>query len=288
LEGVLRIAVTGATGQVGGQVVRLLAAEQPHQVVALSRRGLPSGQWPERVSARAADYADPQALGTALRGSDTLVFVSSDGPVAEVMVHHRNVIRAARDSGVAHIVALSGLDADLSSPFCYAVSYGYTEQLLAESGCPVSIARASIYTEFFLGFLVRSRASGQLRLPAADGRISLVSRADVARCLAALAVAPASGRHHDITGPQSLDLAKIAALATREWDTPLEYARITPSEHCAEMAIAGEDPWWMYAYSTMFASIREQRWAAVSDEVDRLTGCSPTPVHETLASYRTA
>ena len=284
----MRIAVTGATGQVGGQVMRLLAAEQPHQVVALSRRGLPSGQWPERVSARAADYADPQALGAALRGADTLVFVSSDGPVAEVMVHHRNVIRAARDSGVAHIVALSGLDADLSSPFCYAVSYGYTEQLLAESGCPVSIARASIYTEFFLGFLVRSRASGQLRLPAADGRISLVSRADVARCLAALAVAPASGRYHDITGPQSLDLAKIAALATREWGTPLEYARITPSEHCAEMAIAGEDPWWMYAYSTMFASIREQRWAAVSDEVDRLTGCSPTPVHETLASYRTA
>jgi NAD(P)H dehydrogenase (quinone) len=288
LEGVLRIAVTGATGQVGGQVVRLLAAEQPHQVVALCRRGLPSGQWPARVSARAADYADPQALGAALRGADTLVFVSSDGPVADVMVHHRNVIRAARDSGVAHIVALSGLDADLSSPFCYAVSYGYTEQLLAESGCPVSIARASIYSEFFLGFLARSRASGQLRLPAADGRISLVSRADVARCLAALAVAPPSGRHHDITGPQSLDLAKIAALATREWGTLLEYVAITPSEHCAEMATAGEDPWWMYAYSTMFASIREQRWVAVSDEVHRLTGCWPTPVHETLASYRTA
>ena len=131
----MRIAVTGASGQIGGQVVRLLAGEQAHQVVALSRRVLPSGGWPPGVSARAAGYADPEALSTALRDVDTLVFVSSDGPVAQVMVHHHNVIRAARASGVAHIVALSGLDADPFSPFCYAVSYGYTERLLAGSGC---------------------------------------------------------------------------------------------------------------------------------------------------------
>jgi NAD(P)H dehydrogenase (quinone) len=60
------------------------------------------------------------------------------------------------------------------------------------------------------------------------------------------------------------------------------------AEHWVEMAIAGEDPWWMYAYSTMFASIREQRWAAVSDEVHRLTGCLPVPVRKTLARYKTA
>ena len=100
----MRIAVTGASGRIGGQVVRLLAAGQPHQVVALSRRGLLPGRWPPSVSARAADYADPQALGAVLRNVDTLVFVSSDGPVAEVMVHHQNVIRAAgaRASAARH------------------------------------------------------------------------------------------------------------------------------------------------------------------------------------------
>jgi NAD(P)H dehydrogenase (quinone) len=170
--------------------------------------------------------------GAAPHSAGTLVFVSSDGPVAEVMVHYRNVIRAAGDSGVARSVALSRLDADPSSPSCHAVSYGYTEQLAAEGGRPVSIARASIYSEFFPGLLARSRTSGQLRLPAADGRILLVCRADVARCLAPLAVAPASGHHHDIAGPESPDLATIAASAARQWGTPLEYAGITPSEHC--------------------------------------------------------
>jgi NAD(P)H dehydrogenase (quinone) len=47
-------------------------------------------------------------------------------------------------------------------------------------------------------------------------------------------VAPASGRHHDITGPESADLATIAASAARQSGTPLEYAGITPSEHCGD------------------------------------------------------
>jgi NAD(P)-dependent dehydrogenase (short-subunit alcohol dehydrogenase family) len=61
----MRIAVTGASGQIGSQVVRLLAGEQAHQVVALSRRVLPditqhSAQGPPLCTATAdpADLAD--------------------------------------------------------------------------------------------------------------------------------------------------------------------------------------------------------------------------------------
>jgi len=279
----MRIAVTGASGQIGGEVVRLLAAGQQHEVVALMRRPPAAGQFPDAVQARKADYADEQALAAALDGVARLVLVSSDGPVADVIVHHRNVIRAAARRGVAHIVALSGLDASLDSPFCYAVGYGYTEQLLAESGCSVSLARASIYTEFFLAFLTRARASGQLRLPAADGRVSFVSRDDVARSLAALATAPPASRPQEITGPEALDLTALAALAQKEWATPVEYTPITPAGLVADLAAGGEDPWWIYAYSSMFASIRDHRWAAVSADTERLTGVPPTPVRTILA-----
>ena len=182
-------------------------------------------------------------------------------------------------------MALSGLDASLDSPFCYAVGYGYTEQLLAESGCSVSLARASIYTEFFLAFLTRARASGQLRLPAADGRVSFVSRDDVARSLAALATAPPASRPQEITGPEALDLAALAALAQKEWATPVEYTPITPAGLVADLAAGGEDPWWIYAYSSMFASIRDHRWATVTTDTERLTGAKPTPVSTILARH---
>jgi NAD(P)H dehydrogenase (quinone) len=281
----LRIAVTGAGGRLGGQVVELLAAEEEHQVVALTRREARSDRRLPHVSMAAADYSDSTALRGALREVDTLVFVSSDGEAAQLLLHHHNVVQAAAAGGVTHVVALSSLDADLTSPFCYAVTNRHTEEILHDSGCSVSIARASIFTEFFMQWLTRARSSGQIRVPAAHGRISLVSRSDVGRCLAALALAAPTGRHHDITGPESLDLATIAALTEQQWRTPVQYVDLTPTEHCIEMARAAVAPWWLYAFSTMFASVREQRWAAVSAEVAHLTGRPPTSFRDVLARH---
>ena len=115
----LRIAVTGAGGRLDGQVVRILASEPAHDVVAVSRRAPPTEPDLAHICVRIADYEDPAALAAAPKGVETHVFVSCDGPTAQVVVHHQNVIRAAAASGVGHLVALSGLDADPESPFCY-------------------------------------------------------------------------------------------------------------------------------------------------------------------------
>ncbi|WP_167485353.1 NAD(P)H-binding protein [Nocardia terpenica] len=277
----MRIAVTGATGRLGAQVIEILAAS--HDVVAVSRRPAPAVSDGTRLRAAVADYADLASLRTALHGVDTLVLISSDGEAVHVLRHHQNMIQAATDCGVGHIVALSGLDADPASPFCYAMSYGYTEQMLHNSGCAVSIARASIFTEFFIQFLTAARVTTEVRLPAADGRISLVSRADVGRCLAALAVDAPTGRHCDLTGPESLNLAAIASLAAQRWGTPVKYVDLTPADHLVQMALSGLESWWCYAFSTMFDSVREQRWAGVSSEVLRLTGQPPAAFRDMLA-----
>jgi NAD(P)H dehydrogenase (quinone) len=277
----VRIAVTGAGGRLGGHVVQLLATRTDHHVVAVTRRDI---AWPsDRVSGKLADYRDLPALRAALEEVHTLVFVSSDGDATKLLWHHENVVRAAVASGVANVVVLSSVDADIESPFCYAVTNGRTEQMVLESGRPFSVVRASIFTEFFLELLNPASANGQMRLPAGDGRVSLVSRADVGRCLAALAAGPPTGRCHDVTGPESLDLPALAELTAREWRAPVRYVDIPRGEYCTSMAVARVDPWWMYAFSTMFDSIREQRWDLVTDEVQRLTGRTPTSVEEVLA-----
>src|SRR5690606_35509702 len=67
----MRIAVTGAAGGLGGRVVGLLAERGDVDVVAMTRRSLPVGAFPARVSVAVADYADPPALRAALKGVDT-------------------------------------------------------------------------------------------------------------------------------------------------------------------------------------------------------------------------
>ncbi len=265
----MRIAVTGGTGRIGGLAVRLLTDDGRHDVVPLSSRTAP--------------YDDPAALRAALDGVDTLVFVSSDGEAARVVVHHRNVLDAATWCGVGHVVQLSGLDADVSSPFCYAFTNGDTERRLRASGLRYSIVRAGLFTEFFLDLIRRAGtatggADAMVALPAADGRVSLVARSDVAHCLAALALHEPTNGHHDVTGPESLTVEAVAkAVGYR-------YADTAPAGFAAALLRLGEEPWWTYAYTSMFESIRQGRWAATSGAVAELTGREPLSLRDVLNS----
>ena len=227
----MRIAVTGATGRLGRQVVERLGDAD---VV--------------RLSSANANYDDPQALRRAMPGADKLVFISSDGEAVKVLLHHQNVIAAAIEARVKHVILLSGVDADVGSPFCYAHTNGVTEAILRESGLDFSICRAALFTEFFMALVQQTGA----RLPMGEGRITLIPRAKIAKSLAALALSEPTGTHQDTTGPRTVTIEDLGG------------TDVTPAEFIAELARHGEEPWWIYAYASMFESIRQQRWATLS------------------------
>ncbi|MBV9831082.1 MAG: NmrA family NAD(P)-binding protein, partial [Marmoricola sp.] len=96
------VAVTGATGAVGGQVARLLAeAGVPQRLLARSPERLPR-----------LEYAEPRAFGgygdragtvSALEGVSTLFMVSAE-EAADRLAQHRAFVDAAVSAGVQHVV----------------------------------------------------------------------------------------------------------------------------------------------------------------------------------------
>lgn len=248
------IGVTGATGAVGGAVVaELVAAGRPVVAVVRDATRVPSG-----VASRVADYADRRALEEALGGLHTLVFVSSDGEADRMLSHHLNVVGAAVAAGVRRIVYLSSLDVATDSPFCYAWVHGDTEAALRASGIPSVIVRAGLYAEFLDSLARLAIVDGELRLPLATGRITPISRSEVALALAAAALDEAGPEVREITGAESVDLAGLATgLGVRSPATPP-----TLAEFQNLLLAQGIEPWWIYAYTTLVQALAEDRFAA--------------------------
>lgn len=260
------IGVTGASGGVGSRVVRaLLDRPEPPAVIALARR-------PVAVAAtevRRADYDDAASLRRAFAGLDTLVFISSDGVVETMGRHHEHVVAAAIDAGLPHVVYTSIVDIAPDSRFYYSAGHQDTEAWLRASGIPCCFARTSIFADFFVEtWLEPARATGTLAVNAGAGEMSLVTRDDTAAALAAVAADRVEGVI-DVTGPEALTAAQISSSGG------VAYEALDDEEYRRRLTADGNPGWLVNAFSSMFRSVVEGRFAVVSDDVARLTGRPP-------------
>lgn len=144
-----RILLTGATGYVGGRLLRALES-RGHRVRCLARR-------PEVLAGRvglsteivAGDVLDRTSLETALRGVDAAYYmVHSMGSRGSFVEADRqaaaNFGQAARAAGVERIIYLGGLGNDQGELSAHLRSRQEVGEVLRESGVPVLEFRASV------------------------------------------------------------------------------------------------------------------------------------------------
>jgi uncharacterized protein YbjT (DUF2867 family) len=196
----MKVSVIGASGLIGTKVVDILTS-QGHQVVAASRS---SG----------VDVLTGDGLGDALTAANVLVDVTNspsfeDDPVLEFFTTSTtNLVAAAKAAGVGHYVALSIVGVDGLPGSGYMRAKVVQEKLIAESGLPYSIVRATQFEEFADGIIASMTEGDTVRVP--DALIQPIAADDVAAAVARAAVAEPLGGTVDIGGPDKITFADLA------------------------------------------------------------------------------
>lgn len=273
------LAVTGATGRLGGRVARLLAERGLGQRLLVrdpSRAPRLTGAEVVRCP-----YEDSEDTRAALAGVDVLLMVSA-AESADRLDQHRGLVDAAAAAGVRHVVYPSFMGAAADAGFTLARDHGATEDHLRASGMRTTMLCDCFYADVFPLFATDGVIAG----PAGDGRVAAVAIADVARVAADVLAAPESheGRVYELTGPEALTLDEMADAITRATGRPTRYREETLEEAYASRSGYGAPPWQVDAWVSTYTAIRDGELERVTDDVAQVTGRPPLTVEQALRS----
>ncbi|SNS68513.1 Uncharacterized conserved protein YbjT, contains NAD(P)-binding and DUF2867 domains [Geodermatophilus pulveris] len=265
------VAVTGATGGLGGRVARILAGTGVAQRL-LVRDPSRAPRVPGATTA-VATFGDRAAVRQALTGVPTVLMVSAS-ETPDRLDQHRAFVDAAVDAGVRHLVYVSFLGAAPDATFTLARDHWATEQHVRASGLSATFLRDNLYADFLPALVGED---GVIRGPAGDGRVSAVARDDVAEVAAVVLRDPGAhvGRTHDLTGPAALTLAEVADTLTAATGRAVTYHAETVQEAYASRAATGAPDWQVDAWVSTYTAIAAGEMAAVSTAVADVTGRPP-------------
>jgi uncharacterized protein YbjT (DUF2867 family) len=231
------ILVTGATGKVGSEAVRLLR-ERGVPVRALVRD--PHSAGAGALSAIGAevvegDFEKAATLDAALTGVTSVILVSPAVPAQEL-----NVVGRAARAGVAHITKITS-KASADSPIARRRGQAEIEAGLAASAIGHTLLRGNGYMQNILALApVIARTNG-FASSAADGRIGLVDARDIAAVAVTTATAPAghAGKTYWLSGPSLITYAEVAAVLTKLIGRPITFRSQTADQDRESMIAAG-------------------------------------------------
>ena len=270
-----RIVVTGATGTVGGAVVRHLAA--------LGAEALAAARRPERVrlppSATAVrfDFDEPATVAPALAGADGL-FLMRPPAVTDAARVLGPVIDAAEAAGVRRIAFLSVLGAD-KNPW---LPHRAVETRLDRSTQHTLRLRAGYFMQNLSEVHAADVRAGEIVVPAGNGRTAFVDADDVgeaaARWLAEQVADPAllDATALDLTGAEALTYGEVAALLADVLGRPVVYRRPGVVAFLRRALARPDERAMAWVMAGLYTTARLGLAARVAPDLARVLGRAPT------------
>jgi uncharacterized protein YbjT (DUF2867 family) len=226
------ILVTGATGNIGGEVVRALAGAG-EEVRGLIRRDEDRSRLPAGVEGVVGDLNRPETLSSALAGVRGVHLLSGyqdmPGLLAEI-----------RRAGVEHVVLQSSSSVpggDMSN--AVARYHILSEAAVRESGVAWTFLQPNSFMSNTFQWLPQLQAGDVVRAAFPDVRVATIDPVDVAAVSAqALTSKGHEGRSYRLSGPESLLPGDRVAVLAEVLGRDLRFEGQSDAEARAEMSEA--------------------------------------------------
>lgn len=273
-----RILVVGASGTVGSELSRLLAAQGETVIKATSRQ-------PSAADQVQLDLVNQTGLKAAFEGIERAFFLSPPGHANQEALL-APLIDEAKALGLKKVVLMTamGADADENLPLRKA------ERRLEASGLAYNIIRPNWFMQNFnTVWLQGIQTAGQIFLPVGDAKGSFIDARDIAAVVARLLTSDAfANRDFDLTGSRSLDHAEVAAILTQATGKPIGFTDITPEAMLQGLLGAGVPKDYADILVLILGHFKAGYAERTTDAVLQITGQAPRTIEQYAQDYRTS
>ena len=279
----MKVLVTGATGTVGGELVKALLQRGAH-VRAFTRKQPKPGTFPGAVEVALGDLTDPVSVAEAIKGVDALFLLT--GNVADEFTQALTAYGLAKKAGLKHVTYLSVYKADqfLEVPH-FAAKYAVEEAIRA-GGIPYTILRPGYFVQNERRLKPVLTGPGLYPVPAGSQGLAAVDVRDIAEVAAiSLTEEGHKGETYDLVSSELLSGPSAAATWSKLLGKEITYTGHGDFDGFeAQLRKTGSPSWLAYDLRLMFQGFVERGFRNTEDQTARfaaLLGHQP----RTYSSY---
>lgn len=280
----MKIAVTGATGHLGGQVIAQLNKRiNEKSIVALVHNKNHAQKLIEDgFEIREIDFQNEASLQKAFVGIDTLIYVASKTySVLDRVKELENVLAAMKVNSIKNLVAMSFIADQEDNPFVMSPFYGYLPRRLAGTDLNYAIAKNALYADPLVPYLPELIQRKSLIYPVGKQAMSFISLEDSAEAMADMALTPdilVSRKSYLLTQSRSYTMPELGKIMTKVTGHEIGYHPVSVEEFGKIYASEGDGS----ELASMYAGGAMGYLHGLSDAFAHITGHEPETMEHFL------
>lgn len=277
-----KILITGATGNVGLEVIKsLLNTQTPNTIIAgvrnIDRAKITLKDY-QAIQYVRFDFENPSTFDAALDGIDT-VFLLRPPHISDIDKYFKPLIESLKNQNISEVIFLSVQGADKSK----VIPHNKIERLISDSGLNFIFLRPSYFMQNLTTTLINDiQERREIVLPSGKAKFNWIDIQNIGEVATKLInnFQTYSNRAYDLTGLENENFAKVTSLINKAIKSPISYKSVNPISFYQIKKRQGFSGGLIIVMILLHFLPRFQKEPEISDFYQRVTGKKPTSLKD--------